>query len=153
MCPLGLLSYLGKLFNACLNARISKFMYENEIIGFEQAGFLPESSIMNHFFFTLHSIIEYYKGKKGRVYCTFIDYSKSFDLTDRASLWIKLLKHDVNVKILPVMQYIYIYIYILSKKRNAHVIQQEFFQVWSLYDWDNDIWLKSAICQKSKFVC
>ena len=23
---------------------------------------------------------------------------------------------------------------ILSKKRNAHVIQQEFFQVWSLYD-------------------
>ena len=41
------------------------------------------------------------------------------------------------------------HVYILSKKRNAHVIQQEFFQVWSLYDWDNDIWLKSAICQKS----
>ena len=49
--------------------------------------------------------------------------------------------------------YVSVYIYILSKKRNAHVIQQEFFQVWSLYDWDNDIWLKSAICQKSKFVC
>ena len=43
-------------------------------------------------------------------------------------------------------------LYILSKKRNAHVIQQEFFQVWSLYDWDNDIWLKSAICQKSNIL-
>ena len=43
------------------------------------------------------------------MYCAFIDYSKSFDLIDRASLWVKLLKDDVNVKILPVMQYIYIY--------------------------------------------
>ena len=101
-----LLSCLGKLFTACLNARISKFMYENEIIGFEQAGFRPEFSTMDHIF-TLHAIIEYYKCKKGRVYCAFIDYSKAFDLIDRASLWIKLLNHGVNGKILSVIQNIY----------------------------------------------
>ena len=42
--------------------------------------------------FTLHAIIEYYKNKKGRVYCAFVDYCKAFDRIDRASLWAKLLK-------------------------------------------------------------
>ena len=81
-------------------------MYDNEILGYEQAGFRPEFSTMDHIF-TLHSIIEYYKCKKGRVYCVFIDYSKAFDLIDRASLWVKLLKHGVNGKILGVIQNIY----------------------------------------------
>ena len=81
-------------------------MYENEIIGFEQAGFRPEFSAMDHIL-TLHAIIEYYKCKKGRVYCAFIDYSKSFDLMDRASLWVKLLNHGVNRKILSAIQNIY----------------------------------------------
>ena len=81
-------------------------MYDNEILGYEQAGFRPEFSTMGHTF-TLHSIIEYYKCKKGRVYCVFIDYSKAFDLIDRASLWVKPLKHGVNGKILGVIQNIY----------------------------------------------
>ena len=56
---------------------------------------------------TLHAIIEYYKCKKGRVYCAFIVYSKAFDLIDRASLWVKLLNHGVNGKIISVIQNIY----------------------------------------------
>ena len=75
-------------------------MYENEIIGFEQAGFRPEFSTMDHIF-TLNAIIEYYK------YCAFIDYSKAFYLIDRASLWVKLLNHGVNGKIISVIQNIY----------------------------------------------
>ena len=101
-----LLSCLGKLFTACLNARISMFMYDNEILGYEQAGFRPGFSTMDHIF-TLHSIIEYYKCKRGRVNCAFIDYSKAFDLIDCASLWVKLLNHGVNGKILGVIQNIY----------------------------------------------
>ena len=94
-----LLSCLRKLLTACLNARIFKFMYGNEIIGFEQAGFRPEFSTMDHIF-TLHAVIEYYKCKKGRVYCAFIDYSKAFDLIVRASSSVKLLNHGVNGKII-----------------------------------------------------
>ena len=81
-------------------------MYENEIIGFEQAGFRPEFSTMDHIF-TLNAIIECYKCKRGRVYCALIGYSKAFDLIDRVSLWVKLLNHGVNGKILSVIQNIY----------------------------------------------
>ena len=80
-----LLSCLGKLFTACLSSRISEYMYDDNKMGLEQAGFRPDFSTMDHVF-TLHCIIEYYKNKNGRVYCAFVDYSKAFDLTDRSSL-------------------------------------------------------------------
>ena len=50
---------------------------------------------MDHIF-TLHSIIEYHKSRNKKVYCAFIDYSKTCDLIDRASLWIKLLENGVD---------------------------------------------------------
>ena len=101
-----LLSCLGKLFTACINSRISQFMYDDVKIGYEQAGFRPEFSTIDHIF-TLHTIIEYYKSKKGRVYCAFIDYSKAFDLVDRASLWLKLLSSGVNGRIFDVIYNMY----------------------------------------------
>ena len=63
-------------------------------------------STLDHVF-TLHAIIEYYKNKKGRVYCAFVDYSKAFDRIDRASLWVKLLKNGVNGKVLQVIHNMY----------------------------------------------
>ena len=45
--------------------------------------------------------------KKWRVYCAFIDYSNAFDMIDRASLWMKLLKHGVNGKVLNVIYNMY----------------------------------------------
>ena len=73
---------------------------------YEQAGLRHEFSTMDHIF-TLHSSTEYHKCKKGRVSCAFIDYCKAFDLTDRVSLWVKLLNHGANGKILGVIQNIY----------------------------------------------
>ena len=67
-----LLSCLGKLFTACINKRLSSFLFDNNLIGLEQAGFRPEFSTVDHIF-TLHSIIEYYKSKNERVFCTFVD--------------------------------------------------------------------------------
>ena len=101
-----LLSCLGELFTACLSHRISNYMCKDEKLGFEQAGFRPEFSILDHVF-TLHAIIEYYKNKKGRVYCAFVDYSKAFDRIDRTSLWVKLLKNGVNGKVLQVIHIMY----------------------------------------------
>ena len=99
-------SCLGKLFTVCLSHRISNYMCKDEKLGFEQAGFSPEFSTLDHVF-TLHAIIEYYKNKKGRVYCAFVDYSKAFDRIDRASLWVKLLKNGVNGKIIQVIYNMY----------------------------------------------
>ena len=101
-----LLSCLGKLFTACLNSRISNYLYSNDLIGNEQAGFRPEFSTLDHIF-ALHSIIDYYKNKKGRVYCAFVDYSKAFDSIDRISLWMKLLQHGIDGRVFDVIQYMY----------------------------------------------
>ena len=60
---IALLSSLSKLFTACLSNRISHYMYGDGKIGFEQAGFKPEFTTMDHVF-TLHEIIEYYKYKR-----------------------------------------------------------------------------------------
>ena len=57
------------------------FMYTDNKMGVEQAGFRPGYSTMNHVY-TLHCIIEYYKQKSSRVYVAFVDYSKAFHLID-----------------------------------------------------------------------
>ena len=101
-----LLSCLGKLFTACLNSRISHFLFNNEIIGYEQAGFRPGFSTLDHIF-TLHTIIEYYKCKNRRVNCAFVDYSKAFGMVDCTALWSKMLAEGINEKILTVIYNLY----------------------------------------------
>ena len=101
-----LLSCLGKLFTACISARISTFMDEDNKLGPEQAGFREEFSTSDHIF-TLYSIIEYYKLKKGRLYCAFVDYSKAFDQIERSSLWLKLLQNGISGKILNIIKNMY----------------------------------------------
>ena len=102
-----LLSCLGKLFTACLSDRVAKFMYKDNKMGVEQAGFRPGFSTMDHIF-ALHSIIEYYKNKKSRVYVAFIDYTKAFDLIDRSSLWLKLLQNGIKGRIINVIKNMYV---------------------------------------------
>ena len=101
-----LLSCLGKLFTACLSDRFANFMYNDNKMGVEQAGFRPGFSTMDHIF-ALHSIIEYYKSKKSRVYVAFIDYTKAFDLIDRSSLWLKLIQTGIKGKIINVIKNMY----------------------------------------------
>ena len=101
-----LLSCMSKLFTACINHRLSEYLAQNDLLGWEQAGFRPEFSTIDHIF-TLHSIIEYYKYKKGKVYCAFVDYSKAFDLINRSSLWLKLINHGINGRILSIIKYMY----------------------------------------------
>ena len=72
-------------------------MFDNNLIGCEQAGFRPEFSTIDHVF-TLHAIIEYYKCNNKRIYCAFVDYAKAFDTVDRVSLCVKMLNLGVNGK-------------------------------------------------------
>lgn len=100
-----LLSCLGKLFTACISDRVADYIHNNRM-GVEQAGFRKDFSTLDHIF-TLHAIINYYRNKRGRVYCAFIDYSKAFDLIDRSSLWYKLLNNNINGRVLNVIKSIY----------------------------------------------
>ena len=102
-----LLSYIGKLFTACLNCRITNYIDRTGVLGDEQAGFRSGFSTIDHAF-TLNCIIDIYLQRKKRVFCAFIDYKKTFDLVDRSSLWCKLLANGINGKIITIIYNLYL---------------------------------------------
>ena len=55
----------------------------------------------------MKTIVDYYLQKRKRLYCAFIDYKKAFDLIDRKSLWLKILKTGVSGKVLNVVMNLY----------------------------------------------
>ena len=91
-----LLSCTSKLFTACLNRRLSRYV-DDIILGKEQAGFREGYSTPDHVFVLKH-IIELYKSIHKHIYSAFIDYSKAFDTVDRALLWQKLLSLNIDGK-------------------------------------------------------
>ena len=101
-----LLSCIGKLFTASINARLTTYLDEASIIGEEQAGFREGYSTLDHIF-VLHSLVELYFSRCKRLYCAFIDYKKAFDLVDRSSLWSKLISCDINGNMLNVTYNMY----------------------------------------------
>lgn len=71
-----------------------------------QSGFRKEYSTIDNIM-VLYSLIEYFKSKRNKLYCCFIDFTKAFDNVWRAGLWQKLLKHGINGKIVTVIQNMY----------------------------------------------
>jgi hypothetical protein len=75
-------------------------------IGPEQAGFRKGYSTIDHVF-VLHNLINMYLHKGKCLYGCFVDYRKAFDSVDRVELWQKLLKSDINGRILDVVVNLY----------------------------------------------
>ena len=84
--PITIFSCLGKLFTSILNNRINTFLENNKLLNENQSGFRKDHST-NDNIFILHSLIEYMKARKMKLYCTFIDFSKAFDTVWRTGLW------------------------------------------------------------------
>ena len=101
-----LLSCIGKLFTACINARLCRFLESSGVLGEEQAGFRSGYSTTDHIF-VLHSLNDIYLSKRKRVYCCFIDYKTVFDLIHRSSLWSKLISCGINGKVVNVIYNMY----------------------------------------------
>ena len=95
--PITLLSCISKLLTSVLNARLNKFLDENNILNENQAGFRKHHSTSDHIF-TLHSIIEILRHHKKKIFCTYIDFSKAFDSVWRVGMRQRLLKYNVNGK-------------------------------------------------------
>ena len=81
-----------------------RFLESTGVIGEEQAGFRAGYSTTDHTF-VLHSLVDINKRK--RVYCSFIDYKKAFDLVHRSSLWSKFILCGINGKIINVIYNMY----------------------------------------------
>ena len=95
--PITILSCFGKLFTAVLNLRLNNFLAEHDVLAENQAGFRAGYSTNDHIF-VLHALIEIFKVKKKKLFCSFIDFSKAFDSVWRVGLWSKLLKNNINGK-------------------------------------------------------
>jgi sorting nexin-29 len=103
---ISLLNTMGKLFASLINERISAFMEATGALGEEQAGFREGHSTTDQIFI-LHTMIQLYVKNNKRLYCAFIDYEKAFDTINRQKLFLKLLKYEINGKILGVIKDLY----------------------------------------------
>jgi hypothetical protein len=104
--PITILSCLGKIFTSILNTRINTFLFENNLLNENQAGFREHYSTTDHIF-SLHFLIEKIRSEKKKLFCSFIDFSAAFDSIWRAGLWCKLLKLGITGKILTVIKKMY----------------------------------------------
>ena len=96
--PITLLSCLGQLFSNLINHRLTLFVYNNNIIGPEQAGFRAVFLTTDHMF-AIKTLIDLYNHKRKKIFCCFVDYSKAFDSISRTKLWHKLLESNISGKI------------------------------------------------------
>ena len=80
-----MLSCTCKLFNDCLNTRLSKYV-DDDILAKDQAGFIKGYSTIDDVL-VVHLVIDLNQSVRHRVLCAFIDYQKAFDSVDRSLLW------------------------------------------------------------------
>ena len=104
--PITILSCMGKLFTAVLNQRLISFIEENNLLNKNQCGFRKGYSTCDNIF-VLHAIIEYMKVRKLKLFSAFVDFEKAFDSVWRVALWSKLIKYNINGKILNIIKNIY----------------------------------------------
>ena len=96
-CPITLISCVSKLLTSILHERTNLFIESNKILSENQAGFRSGYSINDHVI-TLSSLIDLHKFHKKKLYCCFVDFSKTFDSVWRVGFWQKLLNSGINGK-------------------------------------------------------
>ena len=103
---ISLVSNVGKLFTATINARLVKWSDENNVLSDAQFGFRPGYGTHDAIF-ALHSIVSKSLRNGKRIYCCFIDYKKAFDSVSHFRLWLKLVRYGVTGKLLNLMKTMY----------------------------------------------
>ena len=104
--PITILSCMGKVFTAVLNNRLQRFLETNNLLNENQCGFRKGYSTCDNIF-VMYALIEYLKVRKMKLFCAFIDFQKAFDSVWRVGLWSKLLKYNINGKVLSVIKSMY----------------------------------------------
>ena len=95
--PITIPSCFGRLFTAVLNLQLNNFLNKHQILEDDQAGFREGYSTNDHII-VLHAHIELWKAKTLKLFCSFVDLSKAFNIVWRVGLWSKLLKNNIDGK-------------------------------------------------------
>ena len=100
-------SCLGKLFTCMLNTRIEKILSVHNIISPNQNGFKKGHRTEDNLFI-LRSIFEKYsKRRNKKIYVTFVDFSKYFDLINRDFLYYKMQQVGITGNIYNMIKSMY----------------------------------------------
>ena len=86
-----------KLYCSILNARLSTWLDDRNIIHDEQNGFRPSRSTLDHLS-TISNIIEGRKLRRQSTFAAFIDFKKAYDTVDRNLLFCKLESIGISSK-------------------------------------------------------
>ena len=81
-----LTSIFSKLYSHILDTRLRSWAEENNIINENQFGFRKNKSTIDCLYI-LQAIINKHLSKKKKLYCTFVDFKKAFDLVYRIVIW------------------------------------------------------------------
>ena len=92
-----LISCLGKLFTSIINSRLTFLSNEFNIISRCQSGFRKGYSTTDNIFI-MHALISLYFSFGKKLYCTFIDFRKTFDNVWRIGLWKKIQNYGIKGK-------------------------------------------------------
>ena len=103
-----LTSIFSKIFSIMLDNRLRKWAESNDIIHDCQYGFRQKRSTVDLVFIVLSSIVnKVIKQERRKLYCSFVDFQKAFDLVYRNGIWQKLLTYGASTKIVKMLRAIY----------------------------------------------
>lgn len=94
---IALQSNVCKILTSIMNTRITDWLEDHNILADEQAGFRRNRSCLDQIFI-LNEVITYAWERNRKVHAAFLDVSKAYDTTDRASLLVKLREYGINGK-------------------------------------------------------
>ena len=112
------LSCIGKLFTKLLNDRLTKWTESEHILTEAQFGFRKGRGTTDSIF-ALQGLIDILFSQGKKCYVCFIDYSKAYDLIDRAAMYTKLINHGISSKYINIIKSLYAQIK-LSIKGEVH---------------------------------
>ena len=102
-----LMSCLGKLFLAILNARLIKYVAEKDILGLNQLGFVLGNRTSDAHLIINTIVGKFCHKKNSKIFSCFVDFRKAFDSVPRDVLLKKLLGFGVGGKFFNVIRDIY----------------------------------------------
>ena len=102
-----LTSIFSKIFSIMLDNRLGKWAESNDIIHDCQYGFRQKRSTVDLVFILSSIVNKVIKQERRKLYCSFVDFQKAFDLVYRNGIWQKLLTYGASTKIVKMLRAIY----------------------------------------------
>jgi hypothetical protein len=97
---------LAKVLATMINERLEDWCVKNNIICKEQIGFEKKSRPADHLF-VLKTLIDSYNSKNKKIYACFVDFRKAFDCVWRTGLFYKLIKNNMSLNFVKLIQNMY----------------------------------------------